>query len=200
MLRPVRRRGFSLIELMIAISLMALLLMAAASSFSEWIANGKVRSVAEDLANGLRMAQAEAMRRNRVAMFAMTSAVPAANAAPLSTSGVNWYVEALARSGDSSADVTYIQGGNYGTQSGVAIASDVALVCFGPLGNQIDLSSTATINVLATACTAGARAYTVSHSAANKKLKVLLTVGGQVRVCDPDKALSTSNPDGCTSS
>ena len=194
-----RSRGFSLIEMMVVLTILVMLLLAGAGTFGEWIANGKVRSVAEDLANGLRIAQSESMRRNRVVAFAITSATLALNAKP-STSGVNWYLEALARTSDDSTTATYIQGSNYGTQSGVTIAGSAGLVCFGPLGNQVDLSTTSTINVIGTACAAGSQSYTVSHSSANKSLKVLLSAGGQVRVCDTAKTLSSSNPDGCPTS
>jgi type IV fimbrial biogenesis protein FimT len=194
-----RGRGFSLVEMMVVITILAMLLLAGGGSFSTWIANGKVRSVAEDLANGLRIAQSESMRRNRVVALAVTTATPALNAAP-STRGVNWYVESLARTSDATTTAIYIQGGNYGTQSGIAVAASSALVCFGPLGNQVDLSASSTINAIGTACAAGSQSYTISHSSADKTLKVLLSAGGQVRICDTAKTLSSSNPDGCPSS
>ena len=121
-----RSRGFSLVEVMVVITILALLLLAGGGTFSTWIANGKVRSVAEDLANGLRIAQSESMRRNRVVALAITTATPALDVKS-STSGVNWYVESFARTSDATTTGTYIQGGNYGTQSGVAIASSSAL-------------------------------------------------------------------------
>jgi type IV fimbrial biogenesis protein FimT len=68
-----RARGFSLIETMIVVSLMALLLMLALPTFTEMMANAKVRNVSEGMMNGLRQAQLEAVRRNANVRFRMTT-------------------------------------------------------------------------------------------------------------------------------
>jgi type IV fimbrial biogenesis protein FimT len=195
------QRGFTLIELMVTLSVAALLLLAVVPSFSYWIANAKVRSVAEEIQNGLRQAQAEAIRRNRQTVFALTNAKPALAASPVAN-GKNWYVQALVLTGsaESSGDTDFVQGSNYGTQAGVAITGP-ALVCFGSLGAQLTLTSTAT--GLGTSCSSASTSYTlVSSSAVSgnnsyRTLKVLLTPGGQVRMCDPTRTLSSSVPDGC---
>jgi len=75
-------RGFSLIELMVTISVMALLLAAAVPSFGPWVANSRVRSTAESLQNGIRLAQTEAVRRNRQVAFTFTNETPSLTAAP----------------------------------------------------------------------------------------------------------------------
>jgi len=194
-----KQRGFTLIELMVTLTIAALLLLASMPSFSTWIANAKVRSVAEDVQNGLRMAQAEALRRNRVTVFALTSATPALSAAP-SANGTNWFVQTLpVTSGattETAATTDYVQGGNHATQAGVTITGP-AMVCFGPLGSVVTLASSSAINVLSTACTSAANTYVVARTASDRPLQVTLSVGGQVRMCDPKKTLSSTVPDGC---
>ena len=64
-----RRHGFTLVELMVTISLLAILLALAAPSFSTWIRNAQVRTVSDSLQNGIRLAQAEAIRRHRQVVF-----------------------------------------------------------------------------------------------------------------------------------
>ena len=190
------QQGFSLIELMVTIAIFSMLLLAAMPSFSGWIANARVRSVAEEIANGLRIAQSEAVRRNRPVAFVLTNNTPAKSATP-SDNGKNWYVQALplASSSETAADSDYVQGGNYASQSGVTI-SGTSSVCFGPMGN---LTATAAVKatVIGAACSDGAQTYTVSRTGADRSLKVVLGVGGQVRMCDPTKTLSTTTPDGC---
>lgn len=61
--------GFSLIELMIAVSILAILLAIAAPSYRAWIQNGRIRNVAESIQNGLQLAKAEAVKRNTNIIF-----------------------------------------------------------------------------------------------------------------------------------
>ena len=68
-----RARGFTMIEMMIGLSIMALLLMLAMPAFIEFTANAKVRNVTEGLLNGLRQAQLEAVKRNTNVRFRMTA-------------------------------------------------------------------------------------------------------------------------------
>jgi type IV fimbrial biogenesis protein FimT len=189
-----------LIELMVVIAIMSLLMVAAAPSIGPWIANARVRSVAEELVNGLRMAQSEAVRRNRPVAFVLTNATPAKNATP-SDNGKNWYVQALPLASgattETAADSDYVQGGNYASQSAVTIAAASKVLCFGSMGNLVDIGATDAVNVLGVACAAGAKIYTVSRTGSDRSLRVTVSVGGQVRMCDPAKTLSTTNPDGC---
>jgi type IV fimbrial biogenesis protein FimT len=59
-----RTRGFSLIELMIAISIFVLLVVLAGPMYGEFIANTNIRNAGESMLNGVRLAQAQAVRLN----------------------------------------------------------------------------------------------------------------------------------------
>ena len=59
-----RRRGFTLIELMCAVSVLAILAVAAAPSFATLIASQRVRGASLDLASALVLARSEAVKRN----------------------------------------------------------------------------------------------------------------------------------------
>jgi type IV fimbrial biogenesis protein FimT len=194
------QRGFSLIELMVVIAIMALLMLAAAPSIGPWIANARVRSVAEEITNGLRMAQSEALRRNRPVAFVLTNATPANNATP-NANGKNWYVQALplasGATSETAADSDYVQGGNYASQGGVTIAGSSSVLCFGSMGSVVAIGAADAVNVIGVACAAGANNYVVSRTGSDRSLKITVSAGGQVRMCDPAKTLSTTNPDGC---
>lgn len=64
-----RMRGMSLIELMVAITLAAVLLTLALPSFRTAMENRQIRSAADGIHNGLQFARTEALRRNRTVLF-----------------------------------------------------------------------------------------------------------------------------------
>jgi len=64
-----RARGFSLIELMVALAIAAILMVLAAPRYIEWIADNQVRNGAESVASGLRDAMLAAIRENTSVEF-----------------------------------------------------------------------------------------------------------------------------------
>lgn len=72
--RAVRLGGFTLVELMITMVVLAVLLKVAMPAFSSWIGNVQLRASAESVLNGLNLARAEALRRNARVMFTLTGA------------------------------------------------------------------------------------------------------------------------------
>jgi type IV fimbrial biogenesis protein FimT len=61
--------GFSLVELMIALAIMAILLKMASPSYGAWISNQEIRAGAESIINAVNLAKLEAMKRNGRVMF-----------------------------------------------------------------------------------------------------------------------------------
>lgn len=70
-----QQRGFTLIELMVTIAIASLLLSLALTSFNTMMASSQVRSTAESIVSGLRMARAEAIKRNVPMRFQFVSAL-----------------------------------------------------------------------------------------------------------------------------
>lgn len=64
-----RSRGFSLIELMMVIVVMAILLVVAAPSLRRMIVDGRINTTISELANGLGAARTEAVRVNASTLF-----------------------------------------------------------------------------------------------------------------------------------
>ena len=60
-----RQKGFTLIELMVTIAIMAIMAAIAIPNFAEWVAKRRVASVAEKVASQIRFARAEAARLNK---------------------------------------------------------------------------------------------------------------------------------------
>jgi type IV fimbrial biogenesis protein FimT len=59
-----RRNGFTLIELMIGIVILAILTLLALPTFRDFRANARIRNTADTILHGVRLAQVEAIRRN----------------------------------------------------------------------------------------------------------------------------------------
>jgi prepilin-type N-terminal cleavage/methylation domain-containing protein len=60
-----RARGFTMVELLIAMAIAAILLMLVMPTYAEFMRNTRIRNTADSLAGGIRLAQAEAIRRNQ---------------------------------------------------------------------------------------------------------------------------------------
>ena len=66
-----KRRGFTLIELMIALAIFALLIMLAGPMYSDFIGNSQIRNAGEAVLNGVRLSQSEALKHNLPTIFTL---------------------------------------------------------------------------------------------------------------------------------
>ena len=158
--KPSYQRGFSLIELMIAVAILAILLTAVLPSFKAWIQNAKIRTATESLKNGLQLARVEAIRQNQGVFFSLDG------------TNSSWSVATVQTAAASSVQIQ--------TRSSAEGSSTVALVATG--------GTTATFNGLGRAV--GLTRIDVELPVAilptneQRKLSVLITPGGQIRSCD----------------
>lgn len=70
-----RPRGFTLVELLIGMVILAILMLLALPTFSQFMGNTRIRNTADSLANGIRLAQVEAIKRNRPVEFIVDPAL-----------------------------------------------------------------------------------------------------------------------------
>ncbi len=197
LVRTIRaQRGFTLVEIFIAIAIVAALILLVAPSTATWIQNTRLRSTAEAVARGLQTARIEAMKRNTVVAFNMTDASSAAFTVCL-YDAVNNVCQAAAGSvllqRDASEDNSQTKLGTDTTMSdptsaipgGTNVPSSTAFDFYGRL------ASTAPNNVM--------RIDIRNPQLAQedeRRLVIFINNSGQIRVCDPrlDKSV---NPQGC---
>jgi type IV fimbrial biogenesis protein FimT len=200
MARPQADAGFSLIELMVTVTLMSLLMALAMPSMNAWSRNGKVRAVGESLQNGLRLAQAESLRRNRQVVFSLTnsSAPQSGSNVAAVANGLNWSINSLPSmsAGETSS---FVQSGVLADVSADVQLTGPASICFNSIGRLVGstASSLTAVTGGATCAATSDVAYNITLTGADRRLRVTVALGGQVRMCDPDKTLSASVPDGC---
>ena len=98
MLSASHRGGFTIVELLIGMSLLAVLLGIGAPMMGRYLQNSKIASAAGSYFNGLQTARTEAVRRNVRTEFVLTdtavSTADLANTLALATTGRNWVVRA----------------------------------------------------------------------------------------------------------
>lgn len=63
------QRGMSLIELMVAVAVAVILAVLATPVYQTWVANQQVRTATDQMLDGLRIAQGEAIKRNQPVRF-----------------------------------------------------------------------------------------------------------------------------------
>jgi len=183
-----RRRGFTLIELAIAIALLGILMMLGVPAFSTYIQNARLRGAAENFYAGVQMARAEAVRRNTTVQIILTSEPgvdTSANTDVLTLTGPNWIVRAQ-RPGSVFYDFvegkTMTEGSaeQIGGTPAVTVTGTVSSVGFNGLGAAASLAGAATFefkNPAGGGCAA--------EGGPMRCLNVMVSVGGQARMCDP---------------
>jgi type IV fimbrial biogenesis protein FimT len=171
------QRGFSLIELMITISVLGILVMLALPGFSRWIANTQIRTMAESIQNGLRLAQREAAARNDSVTLILTNATAPACSSTAATNGLNWVI----CSGSTKINQNVGKAGS----AGAVVASDFSSIVFDGLG-RTNLGSAATVTVTSSAGSVDGI----------RSLNVLVSPAGKVRLCDP--MLTAGDPAACS--
>lgn len=203
--RPMRRRvgGFTLVELMVTLTLLAILMALAMPAFSGWVRNSKLRTAGDALQNSLRLAQAEALRRNRQVVFTLTNdKVTADDFADQKAvaNGNYWSLSAVAAYAGDAAE--FIEGGVLNdVAEGVKITGPAA-ICFNAMGRMV-LNNAPGLEGAECKLPTGTPAvqnYDIAFetpvTGEDRSYRVTVALGGQVRICDRDKTRST-NPDGC---
>lgn len=203
--RPVRMRGFTLIELMIGITLMALLLSLAAPAFMTMISNTKLRNHAESIFNGLQLARAEALKRNTTVQFRLVTDLTSGCTGE--TDGGAWVVSLfdVASKCNLAPDLTTSPtsaGFNAATNPlilqkkevsdpNLLVTAGQAGICFNGLGQLTSVAgicTTANTTISVTAPTTG----TCKASGGDIRcMDIRIASGGMVRFCDP--AVSDAN-------
>ncbi|MBT2324989.1 GspH/FimT family pseudopilin [Variovorax paradoxus] len=206
-----RQGGMTLIELVVTLAVLALLLMAAAPSVSEWVRNTRIRNTATSIQAGLMKARSEALRRNTPVVFSLVSLTDRTvmdDSCALSASGVSWVVSLQAPAGScasAASDTKTVSDDGWAEpkiidkQAGGARANTVVVTAQASLTDTTS-RSTATFNGfgrLSGTAIGHIDIRDVSGADSSyRSLRLVLSSGGTIRMCDP-KVSANTDPRKC---
>ena len=182
------QRGFSIIELSVAMTIAGVLLALGAPAMSGYLQNARLGTAAQSIYGGLQTARAEAVKRNQAVEFVLTSSAlesTTADSVVLDAAGKNWVVRQRA---SASAPYALVEQKAAGQDlGGVAVAADAPSVVFNSLGAGGPITIALTNPVLGTCAPTGpVRCW-----------NVVVAPGGQVRLCNPDTSLAAGDTRRC---
>lgn len=193
LMKPLRQHGMSLIELLVVVSVLAILGALGVPSYQQWVRNSRIRAAAESLQNGLRIARSEAAQRGTNVRFELTS-----------VTNPSWEVCALNGAANCEATGATAITNYSATEGATGIELGVANTqgdLSAPLSMGIPANSGVTFGALGRPTSYGANDLAridISSGVANdRSLVTTISSGGMVRMCDPKLSTDVS-PQGCT--
>lgn len=189
--QPLVQRGFGLIELMVAITVVGLLLALGLPSFVTGGQNRQIRTAADSVQAGLQYARSEALRRNRVVKFEMRPQNSwTVGCDPVDTTVENGQEVCPAvlqtregSEGSRQADVAVaeVTSGTTTTASTVVFTGSLK---FTPLG-RVTTDSLGAGNIAMFTVTNPGAGTCVADGGEMRCLRIVATAGGLIRSCDP---------------
>lgn len=180
--------GFSLIEMMVAVAVLAIMMSLAMPSYQTWLQNTQIRNATESIQNGLQMARGEAVKRNTNVTFVLLGAD-----ATCSTSATcsSWEVR------DVAGTVIQSRSSNEGSKkvARAVLPAGATTITFNSMGG-VGVPPNQPFNADGTAPFTQIDLTSSSLAAAvSKNLMITIGLGGNARMCDPHA--SVSSPSAC---
>ena len=194
-MRPsAQQGGFNIIEILVTLTVLGILLTLGAPSLAEWLQNQQIRAASEAIANGMQVARGEAIKRNLAVQLVLE---PPTSGWTVCQATVSPCDSTLLADPLKVPDVIQNRSGQEGTTSAnvAAVPNGAIAVTFSPLGSVVpnfDGSPTLTrVDVIHsnTAC--------LADSGPMRCLRVVVTGGGSIRMCDPSPGIVAPDPRAC---
>ncbi|MDM0115269.1 GspH/FimT family pseudopilin [Variovorax sp. J22R133] len=186
-------RGFTLIELMVTITVLGVLSVFAYPSYANFIQNTQIRSAAESVVSGLQIARAEAIRGNKNVQFQLLNT--SATSTVTGGGGTDWSVVSAAAATptvfDQTVQTRYESSATSKARVGTATTASATVATAGA-----GMPATITFTGMGRTTTT-IQQLDFTGASGTRNLRVLIAPGGDVRLCDPAFALS-ANPQGCS--
>jgi type IV fimbrial biogenesis protein FimT len=176
---PTPARGFTILELMVALVIAAFLLTLGMPYFTTFLRNSEIRSSAESISNGLRAARTEATRLNKPVSFTLAgSNDPSWSINEFNPTTLALVLPALQKYAKAEAGKD---------AKAVTTPANAVAVTFNGLGRVVSPSLIATPNI---------QQINVSSTVAGdaRTLRIYVDDARGIRICDPDPAIAALVP------
>ena len=193
MLRAAAARGFTIIELLVGITLLAVLMGLGVPALGTYLQNSKLASAAASYYSGVQAARTEAIRRNVTTQFVMTDTpietADIANAATPAVGGRNWVVRAASGPAAFAPAVEAKAGAEGDGTSGAA-----AIQALGAAAAPIVFDGTIPFNGFGATTTSTTYTIDITNpgggtcaalSGPMRCRRIVVSPGGQISLCDP---------------
>ena len=165
-----KHRGFSAIELMVAVAIIAIVTSAALPGFAQFVGNTQIRSATESIRNGIQLARAEAVKRNAGVQFTLENdtswtigcVTPVVNVCPA-------VIQSKPAKEGTAGNVKLVLAGN----KTVAFTNLGTVTTTAGQLSQVDVDSK-TLN-----------------ETDSRNLRIVLGTGGSLKMCDPNITATT---------
>ena len=199
MLKRSQMRGFSLIEIMVALVIIGVFITMGVPAFALFLQNTQIRNAAETTLAGINLARAEAIRRNATVRFNLVTNLT--SGCSTSSSALSWVVSLADPSGacevapsDTVApQIIQKRSALEGSNNALVATSGGATLVFNGLGRV----SGAGITQLRFSNVSGTCEHLDAVNGTMRCLQVMVSTGGQTKLCDP-KVSDATDPRHCS--
>jgi type IV fimbrial biogenesis protein FimT len=163
-------RGFSILEVVIVVAIIGILLSLGVPSFYNYTQNLQIRAAAEAISAGLQIAKNEAIRRN----------VPVQIALDNTNLGTSWRINLAS---DPEANPLQSRDANEGSVNvtRTITPNGAYAITFNGMGRVAPTNADGTLAITQV----DLDNLQIANDADKRKLRILIPVGGAVRMCDP---------------
>lgn len=197
-----RIAGVTLIEMMIGITIVSLLIMLAVPSMTTWLSNTQIRNAAETMLSGITLARSEALRRNAMVRFQLTTSLT--SSCTLSITGINWVVSLADPTGACQANpsdtatpqVIQKKSGSEGSPRAEVSATGSATIYFNGLGRIANPAVPSITSIDITNSSGGTCQHVDPTNGTMRCMRIVVSGGGDIKMCDP-AVTDTTDPRHC---
>jgi type IV fimbrial biogenesis protein FimT len=178
--------GFSLIELLIAITIISIAAMLGIPSYRAWIQDTQIQNAANSALNGLQRAKAEAVKRNTNIEFVLGTSFPWQIQLPGNTALCPSYGATL-----------LVCSSNAGAKNvtSTATPTNADTITFNNFGRIVPNATANALGITTSLSQIDFNSAVLTTS--SRKLRVTVGAGGNVKMCDPDTSLAATDPRKC---
>ncbi|XVJ71034.1 MAG: prepilin-type N-terminal cleavage/methylation domain-containing protein [Rhizobacter sp.] len=197
MLKRSLHRGFTLVEVMVVVTIIAIFMLFALPGMNAYLTSSRIRNAAQTFEAGLMKARSEAIRTNAAVEFVTTAASPPVGSSAFNATGTNWVIRRFTGAPAVDGDLVDSRSSLEGSTAQVTQSSTV--------GSFAGAAATAPITFDALGRAGGQTLFNFSHPSTNncgtgaavRCAGVVVSPGGRIHLCVNHPDILATDPRFC---